>query len=113
MQREILERYETPGLRVYAVWLPFVGATRQGADVSQRVLSDARVIHYWDGAATTSDWFAGNVDNSAAPSWDVYYLYGTEARWAEIPGPLTSSGGTVIGRSSELKEAITPLLQAS
>jgi hypothetical protein len=112
VQREILDKSETSHLRVYAVWLPFVGATRRSADVSQRVLPDERVVHYWDDAAATSDWFAANVENSSAPAWDVYYLYGPEAEWSDVPAPLTSSGATVIGRSSELKEAITPLLRS-
>lgn len=113
MQREILEKYATSNLRVYAVWLPFIAGTQQAADVSQRVLPDPRVIHYWDGAAATSDWFAENVEHSAAPAWDVYYLYGPDASWADVPGPLVSSGGTVIGRTSALKDAITPLLQST
>lgn len=71
------------------------------------------MTHCWDGAATTSDWFSDNVDNSAAPAWDVYHLYGAEARWTEIPWPLTSSGRTVIGGNSELKEAIAQLIRSS
>jgi hypothetical protein len=113
VQREILERYGTPNLRVYAVWLPFLGGTPRAADVSKRVLPDPRVVQYWDGAAATSDWFAKNVEDSASPAWDVYYLYGPDAGWTDVPGPLISSGGTVIGRSSELKQAIAPLLQGS
>lgn len=111
MQREILEKYGTSSLRVYAVWLPFLAGTQQAADVSERVLPDTRVVHYWDGAAATSEWFAENVEHSAAPAWDVYYLYGPDAAWTDVPGRLISSGGTIIGRSSELHDAITPLLQ--
>jgi hypothetical protein len=114
VQREILDQTETSDLRVYAVWLPFLGATRQAADVSQRVLRDTRVLHYWDGEAAMGDWFAENVEHISAKAWwDVYYLYGPDAEWTEVPGPLVVSGGTVIGRSAELKEAITPLLSDS
>lgn len=113
MQREILEENGASNLRVYAVWLPFLGGTQRAADVSLRVLPDPRVVQYWDGAAVTSDWFAENVEDSAAPAWDVYYLYEPDAQWTDVPGPLTSSGGTIIGRSSELKDEITRLLQAS
>lgn len=99
---------------MYAIWLPFLGATKGAADVSERVLPDVRVIHYWDNAAETSAWFADNVEDIDAKAWwDVYYLYGPDAQWTDVPGPLVASGGTVIGRSSELKEAITPLLQGS
>jgi len=81
--------------------------------VSQRVLPDRRVLHYWDGAAATSDWFARKVDHSLAPAWDVYYLYGPTATWGDVPGPLISSAGTVIGHTSELKDSIMPLLRGS
>ena len=111
MQTQILDKNASANIRVYAVWVPFLGGNQQAASVSERVLPDPRVLPYWDGAATTSDWFATNVDQSAAPAWDVYYLYGPSAKWASVPGPLISTGRTIIGQSSQLESAITPLLQ--
>lgn len=110
MQREILEADEAADVRVYAVWVPFLGGTRGAANLSQRVLSDPRVLHYWDDAALSSAWFAEKVEHSAAPAWDVYYLYGPDATWSGVPGPLISSGGTIIGKSSAIEAATTPLL---
>ena len=110
MQQQILERNPAADLRVYAVWVPFLGGTEEAADVSRRVLPDSRVVHFWDGASRTSAWFARNVEQSSAPAWDVYYLYGPEATWTRVPGPLVSSGGSIIGSSAALKDAITPLL---
>jgi hypothetical protein len=113
VQREILGTTSTGKLRVYAVWVPFLGGTQASADLSQRVLPDPRVVQFWDGAALTSDWFAKNVDHSPGLAWDVYYLYGPGASWTNVPGPLVSSGGTIIGQSSQLEQAISPLLKAS
>jgi hypothetical protein len=110
VQREILEAEPAAKLRVYAVWVPFLGGTSQAADVSRRVLPDPRVTQFWDGDAVTSEWFVENVDHSPAPAWDIYYLFGPDASWADVPGPIVSSGGTIIGQSSALKDAITPLL---
>lgn len=110
MQREILEENEGADFRVYAVWVPFLGGTRDAAGLSQQVLPDPRVVHYWDEQALTSGWFAENVEHGSAPAWDVYYLYGTDATWSATPEPLVSSGGTIIGQSSELAEAIAPLV---
>ena len=98
---------------MYAVWVPFNGGSEQAADVSQRVLPDPRVVHVWDGEAATSNWFAENVEKSFAPAWDVYYLYGPDATWTDVPGPLMGSGATIIGRSSDLHDAIVPLLQGT
>jgi hypothetical protein len=110
VQREILEAAPAADLRVYAVWVPFLGGTSEAADVSRRVLPDRRVLQFWDGSSLTSDWFARNVDHSPGPAWDVYYLYGPDATWTESPGPIVSSGGTIIGQSSALEAAITSLL---
>ena len=112
MQRQILEQDPAADLRVYTVWVPFLGGTEEAADVSRRVLPDARVAQFWDGSALTSTWFARNVEHSLSPAWDVYYLYGPDAAWTKLPGPLVSSGSSIIGQSSALKDAITPLLAA-
>ena len=113
MQREILEAEPDAELAVYAVWVPFLGGTRDAAALSQRVLPDPRVVQYWDETALTSEWFAEKVEHSQAPAWDVYYLYGPEASWTDVPIPLVSSGATIIGRSSDLKAAIAPLLASA
>jgi hypothetical protein len=113
VQREILERFGGSNLRVYAVWVPFNGGSEQAADVSQRVLPDPRVVHIWDGEAATSNWFAENVEESFAPAWDVYYLYGPDAMWTNVPGPLIGSGATIIGQSSALHDDIMPLLRGA
>ena len=110
MQRGILEAESSATLNVYAVWVPFSGGTNEAADVSRGVLPDSRVMQFWDGDAVTSAWFAKNVDHSPVPSWDVYYLFGPDATWTDVPGPIVSSGGTIIGQSSALKDAITRLL---
>jgi hypothetical protein len=110
VQREILEAEPAADLRVYAIWVPFLGGTSEAASASRRVLPDPRVVQFWDGSALTSDWFATNVEKSPGPAWDVYYLYGPDATWTDVPGPIVSSGGTIIGQSSALKAAITPLL---
>jgi hypothetical protein len=111
VQRELLERYPAADLRVYAVWVPFLGGTKEAADVSRRILPDARATQFWDGSALTSTWFARNVERSLAPAWDVYYLYGPDGTWTDLPAPLVGTGNTIIGQSSALESAITPLLQ--
>jgi hypothetical protein len=110
VQREILQAEPAAKLRVYAVWVPFSGGTSEAAEVSRRVFPDPRVVQFWDDGALTSEWFAENVDHSPAPAWDVYYLLGPDATWTKVPGPIVSSGATIIGQSSALQDAITSLL---
>jgi hypothetical protein len=43
-------------------------------------------------------------------TWDAYFLYGPDARWDRQPGPLVSTGGSVIGSTDQLMAAIRPFL---
>ena len=43
--------------------------------------------------------------------WDTYLLYGPDATWNQAPGPLLSSGGTIIDTSADLRDTLTPLLK--
>lgn len=108
-----MQKNRTADLVVYSVWVSFLGGNEQAADLSARVLPDPRVVQYWDSEAVTSGWFAKNVEHSSVPAWDVYYLFGPGARWTGVPGPLVSSGGSIIGQSYALEQAITPLLQGT
>jgi hypothetical protein len=109
VQREILEAKPQAELAVSAVRVPFLGGTRCGIHLTARA-SRPPVMQFWDDAALTSDWFAEQVEHSAAPAWDVYHLYGPDARWADVPAPFVSSGATIIARTSDLRAAIAPLL---
>jgi hypothetical protein len=44
-------------------------------------------------------------------SWDAYYLYGRDATWKVEPESLASSGGSVIGSSSDLAAAFASIVQ--
>ena len=60
------------------------------------------------------EWFA-QQDGYRDPArgslaWDVYFLYGPEAEWTDLPTPLLSSGTTISGKRDRLHEAILPLL---
>jgi hypothetical protein len=108
VQDEIVQRWRTEDLRVYVVWLPFLGGTREAIDGT--LLADFRVRHYWDGDATSSAYFGEHLPGNFGTFWDGFALYGREARWADEPGPLLASGVTVIGRSASLREAIEDVL---
>ena len=43
-------------------------------------------------------------------AWDIYFLYGPEAEWTDVPSPLLSSGATISGTRDRLHEAVLPLL---
>ncbi len=108
MQSNILSRTSNKSLRVYAVWLPFSGGNQ--AAVNPAVLGDPRVKDFWDERAVASEWFSAHVTHFPVPTWDYYFLFGPEARWTQVPQPIVSQGGSVIGRAGALRAAIAPLL---
>ena len=76
-------------------------------------MPDPRVTHLWDEQRIASLWFAQHVDETQNLVWDTYLLYGPEAKWESngVPGPLISSGYTVLRKRGELQASILPLLR--
>lgn len=110
MQEEILEANPSADLRVYAVWVPFLGGSKDAIDTT--VMSDERVSHLWDEPAVTSDWSAVDAFDSGI-GYDYFLVYGADARWTANEAPeLTAAGTTIIGRSDELRAAVEGLLAA-
>jgi hypothetical protein len=109
VQSNILSRSPAPGLRVFVVWVPFLGGTRRAINPS--VFPDARVTSLWDQQAISSQWFSQHVTNQSGPTWDYYLLFSPRARWSAVPGPVVSQGGPVIGVTGQLQSAIQPLLR--
>ena len=108
MRKNILEKYASSQVRVYVVWFNvLVGDSRHLVD--RRVLNDSRVTNFYDPKRLVGSWFADHSNGGAGIVWDAYFLYGPEATWASEPGPLLSSGGTVIGSSGDLAAAFRNL----
>ena len=97
-------------LRVYAVWLPMLGGDAR-EEWDGNTMPDPRVMHFWDGESLVGQWFAEQVEGYRGVSWDVYYLYGPDAKWESIPSPLVGSGGTIIDKRQVLKMQIDYLLE--
>ncbi|MCH7495687.1 MAG: hypothetical protein IH825_06310 [Candidatus Marinimicrobia bacterium] len=68
------------------------------------LLPDSRVNHFWDQTRIIGKFFKKNIahDVSSSVAWDMFFLYGTDAVWEEIPEPLTDKGRTIIGSSGAL-----------
>ncbi len=95
-------------MRVYVVWFDMLGGdSRQLVDT--RVLNDPRVTNFYDPNKTVGSWFSEHMDGEKGIVWDAYFLYGSDASWAAEPGPLLSSGRTVIGSSADLAAAFRKL----
>lgn len=104
MRSDVLEKYPSSPVRVYVVWFDMLpGDSRQLVDT--RVLNDPRVTNFYDPKKTVGSWFSQHVDGENGIVWDAYYLYGPDATWAAEPGPMVSSGRTVIGSTGDFAAA--------
>ena len=98
---------------MYVVWFDVLASDDRSAwDPS--LLSDDRITHYWDTDRLLGTWLPRQEeyeDHVFGPlAWDVYFLYGADAYWDETPGPLVSSGSTVLSKSGRLEKDVKSLL---
>ena len=112
MQQNVLERYPTAALHVYAVWTDkrFFDSRDQW---DAGGLVDRRVTHLWDGDDVAGGWLVDHDPGFQGGDWDAYALFPPAAQWtASSPPRPASSGSTVIGSSDTLAAAVRPLLTA-
>ena len=110
MQAEIFGKYPDAELQVTAVWLPMWPGDGR-SEWNPDLLSDARVTHFWDEERQAGLWFAQNVSSQTPIAWDIYFLYGAEATWADIPTPIVSYGRTIIAKKEQLRTDLMVLLE--
>ena len=109
MQKQLLEQYSSEQLRVYTVWLPMLaGDARE--EWNGTTMPDARVTHFWDGELQIGAWFAKHLAGYNGVAWDIYYLYGPDAVWENVPLPLLGSGRTIYAEREKLKVELQTLL---
>jgi hypothetical protein len=71
-------------------------------------LNDPRVTNFYDPKRIVGAWYARQLGEEGIV-WDAYFLSGPDAAWSTRPGPLLSSGRTVIGSSEHLAAAFRKL----
>jgi len=108
VRSNILQKYPSSDVRVYVVWFNMLPADSRDL-VDRKVLNDHRVVNYYDPNRVVGTWFAEHTGGGGIV-WDAYFLYGADATWTDQPGPLVSSGGTVIGSSGDLAAAFGKLV---
>ena len=124
MQEELLAKHGDADVRVYAVWF-----SMYPTDLRERwpadVLTDRRVVHFWDEPKNVGRWYAErekDIESRVAPDssglgqpvlWDAYLVYGRESRWDEAPTELHRWGRTILSTKESLGEAAESLLQGA
>jgi len=88
----VLAKTDSPGLRVYAAWLPILKAdTEEEAADSAGDLADPRVLHFWnpDMSLAAEASRALRITAQLEQAWDVFLVYGPDATWEgeHLPAP--------------------------
>jgi hypothetical protein len=108
VRSNLLQKHPSSSVRVYVVWFNMLAGDSRDL-VDRRVLNDPRVTNFYDPNRVVGSWFAEHSDQGGGIIWDAYFLYGPDASWSAEPGPVLSSGGTVISSSSDLAAAFLRL----
>ena len=124
VQQEILEKRADADLRVYAIWFSMY-PTDQRENWPADVLTDPRVVHFWDEGKTVGRWYMSRIEqmqHARTPGsaglggntlWDAYLVYGPESRWSDAPGGLRRWGRTILGTQEALREAVAAVVPAA
>jgi hypothetical protein len=81
-----MEKNGDPMLRAYVVWVPKVAATQRDVPNATRFVRDERAKHYWDGEGALLHGYEP-VLSIAEDAWDIYMVYGPDARWESDAPP--------------------------
>jgi hypothetical protein len=80
MQDGVMTRLSDPDLRAYVVWVPMFRGAERDVPTATTVFPDARSKHYWDGGSLLVSGYRDTLKFDE-PAWDIFLLYGPEARW--------------------------------
>ena len=82
----------------------------QRTEWSSKLLTDRRVIQFWDENKLLGDWYAGFREFSKVPGrtvWDAFFVYSPDSTWTNQPSGLVGWGSTIISHKNQLAEAVT------
>jgi hypothetical protein len=100
-------------VKVYAVWFDMYPGDER-SKWPEKVLDDARVVHFWDEGKVVGRWLADQADLPAKDgvSWDMFLLYGPDAQWEtdELPAPRITWGRPIFRARRRLRRHMRPLL---
>jgi len=83
-----MERISDPNLRAYIVWLPVLPswAHEPAARREAERIADRRAVQFFDAGALAGKAYSSTLHLPLGlPAWDVYLVFGPEARWEGSP----------------------------
>jgi hypothetical protein len=112
VQKELLEKNPEADIRVLAVWFDMLSSDDR-ARWPKELLSDRRVIHFWDGEKNLGRFYLPrhNVPHYDEALWDTYILYPADAVWEKEPPAPVSWGNTIVRTREQLGRDFKKLLE--
>ena len=80
MQNNVLAKADDEALRVYVAWVPMFRGREADVPKASAEVPDPRAAHYWDGDSLLVKGFRETLGFNE-PAWDIFLLYGPDARW--------------------------------
>jgi hypothetical protein len=108
----LLAKQPSAKLKVYAVWFNMM-TSDQRSQWPSKLLTDSRVVHFWDDRKILGNWYATFKEFSKASGdtvWDAFFVYNADSMWTDQPSGLIGWGSTIIGNKNRLAEAVTSSL---
>ena len=83
-----MKKIDDARMSALVVWQPKRGGPEKDVPEATRTFPDPRARHFWDGEGWTVQRFK-SVLGIRVDAWDLYLVYGPEARWdgPEPPAP--------------------------
>jgi len=74
-------------IRAYVVWVPKRMGWETDVPYATRTSSDPRSRHFWDGRKKLMAGYERVLRVQRGNAWDIYLLYGPDARWGQGDPP--------------------------
>jgi hypothetical protein len=87
MQNGVMARSNDGRLRAYVAWVPMFRGREEDVRKASTEVPDLRASHYWDGGSVLTQQYRRTLGFNE-PAWDIYLLYGAQAKWEGEQPPL-------------------------
>src|SRR5262245_51380007 len=100
MKRDVLTRHTDPDLRIYMVWVPKQRGLERDVPGATLEIPDARAAHFWDAPGVLVRGYRDTL-KLAEEAWDMYLLYGPDAKWEGTLPPEPAYWSHQLGSNEE------------
>ena len=105
MQQQVLSKVADPDLRVYMVWVPKLRGLERDVPSATRQYPEPRAQHFWDAPGVMVTGYRQTLQ-LPEDAWDVFLLYGPNARWESGAPPVPDLLGAPVGQRAATRACL-------